>query len=98
MEVYNTQPDHAGLQTKLDSAGLQPAQTYGNSQYLPQDALQAQQQQQYQGYGVEQPKHRICGLRRTTFWLVLVFAVVLVLAIVGGTVGGVLGSQKASNR
>lgn len=99
MEVYNTQPDYEGLQTKLDQSGLHPVPTYPHPQYLPQDAAYVQQQQQqYQIYEAPQPISTICGLRRTTFWLVLLFALILILAIVGGTVGGVVGSQKASTR
>lgn len=101
MEVYRTPPDHEGLQPKLDYAGLQPVPTYGHPQYLPQDAAYAQQQQQQQHlqtYGSPQPIHKICGLRRSTFWVVLVLVLLLIFAIVGGTVGGVVGSQKESNR
>jgi len=99
MEVYNTQPDHAGLQTNLNYTGLQPVPFHGQPQYIPQDTAYAQQkQQQYQAYWAPQPISKICGLRRTTFWLVLLLILVLILAIVGGTVGGVVGSQKASTR
>jgi hypothetical protein len=104
MEIYRTPHDHEGLQPNLDYTGLEPVPTYGHPQYLPQDAAYAQQQQQQQQqqllqtYGSPQPFYKICGLRRSTFWLVLVLVLLLIFAIVGGTIGGVFGSQKASNR
>lgn len=93
MEVYKTQPDNAGLQPNVDYTGLQPVQPYGQPQYYPQDG---QPQQQHQMYGNPAPIKKICGLRRTTFWLVLLLILVLVAAVAAGTVGGVLGSQKTS--
>ncbi|KAL7911599.1 hypothetical protein GGI35DRAFT_294339 [Trichoderma velutinum] len=38
---------------------------------------------------------RICGLRRTTFWLSIVLVVVIIAAAVGGGVGGSIAVQNA---
>jgi hypothetical protein len=47
-------------------------------------------------------ERRICGLRVTTFWLSLALVFVLLLAVIGSTIGGVLASrhspQKATDR
>lgn len=40
----------------------------------------------------------ICGLRKRTFWIVVVVAIVIIAAAVGGGVGGALGSNKSSNK
>jgi hypothetical protein len=40
-------------------------------------------------------RHSICGLRRVTFWLTLALAVTVVIAIVGGSVGGTLLLRKS---
>ena len=37
----------------------------------------------------------ICGLRLTTFWLLILLAIVIVAAAVGGGVGGSLAVQNA---
>lgn len=39
--------------------------------------------------------HKICGLRRATFWLTLALAVTIIVAIVGGSVGGTLLLRKS---
>lgn len=39
--------------------------------------------------------HRLCGLRRSTFWLLAVLATITVLAAVGGSVGGSLAVANA---
>jgi hypothetical protein len=40
-------------------------------------------------------KPRICGLRRATFWLVLLLIFVIIAAAVGGGVGGSIAVQNA---
>jgi hypothetical protein len=40
------------------------------------------------------PRDRICGLRKTTFWLSLILAIVVIGAAVGGGVGGSLASKN----
>ncbi len=94
MEPYHTQPDYEGLQAKVEYAGLHPVPMHDQPQYLPQGG---QPQPQYQFYGDREPISKICGLRRTTFWLVLLLILVLMAAVAAGTVGGVLGSQKANS-
>jgi hypothetical protein len=44
-----------------------------------------------------QARKDICGLRRPTFWLLLVLAVVIVGAAVGGSVGGVAAVNNSRN-
>lgn len=39
--------------------------------------------------------HRICGLRRVTFWLSLALVLVIIVAAVGGGVGGTLASNDS---
>ena len=43
------------------------------------------------------PRDRICGLRKTTFWLSLILAIVVIGAAVGGGVGGSLASKNNHN-
>lgn len=42
-------------------------------------------------------ERRICGLRRTTFWLTVVIVVLVVAGAVAGGVGGALANKKSSN-
>jgi hypothetical protein len=39
--------------------------------------------------------HKICGLRKVTFWLTLALAATIIVAIVGGSVGWTLLLQKS---
>jgi hypothetical protein len=43
----------------------------------------------------ENREAKICGLRRPTFWLLIVLAIVVIGAVVGGAVGGMLAVQNA---
>ncbi|KAH7081225.1 hypothetical protein BKA63DRAFT_486976 [Paraphoma chrysanthemicola] len=45
----------------------------------------------------QSPKSTICGLRKRTFWMVLIAAIVIVAAAVGGGVGGALSSKSSNN-
>ena len=38
--------------------------------------------------------HKICGLRKVTFWLTLALVATIIVAIVGGSVGGTLLTRK----
>src|SRR5579862_8635043 len=81
MEVYRQQSDYTGLQT---------SPTYGDPQYFPQVPVQLQPQV----YGEPKSTRKICGLKRSTFWLSLAIVLVLVAVIIGATVGGVVGSRR----
>ena len=51
----------------------------------------------YQHAAHEQDRSRtICGLRKRTFWIALLAAVIIVAAAVGGGVGGALSSKSSS--
>lgn len=52
----------------------------------------------YERNAPKSPQPRICGIKRKTFWICLVAAILLViLAAVGGTVGSVVGSNHNSS-
>jgi hypothetical protein len=40
-------------------------------------------------------RHNICGLRKVTFWLTLALVATIIVAIVGGSVGGTLLLRKS---
>ena len=42
------------------------------------------------------PKSRICGLRRSTFFLTVALLTVIVIAAVGGGVGGAIAAKNAN--
>jgi hypothetical protein len=78
-----------------------PAQQYQQS-YHPVDSgleVAPQQQPAYGHYhphqGQEGPPQTILGLRRTTFFLSLALVAVIIIAAVGGGVGGSLAVQNA---
>lgn len=50
----------------------------------------------YAGAGWTRPEPLICGMRKRTFWIVLVVAVVVVVGAVGGGVGGALAGRSGS--
>ncbi|KAK6543142.1 hypothetical protein TWF694_007062 [Orbilia ellipsospora] len=43
-------------------------------------------------------ERKILGLKRKTFWIVLVIVIIVIIAAVGGAVGGILGSKKSNNK
>jgi WSC domain len=45
-------------------------------------------------YAPHPERHRICGLRKTTFWLALALIAFIIAAAAGGAAGGVLASKK----
>lgn len=51
----------------------------------------------YAGAGWTKPEPLICGMRKRTFWIVLVVAIVVIVGAVGGGVGGALAG-KSSNK
>lgn len=52
----------------------------------------------WQGGVQEQDRPRkICGLKKRTFWIVLIVAIVVVAAAVGGGVGGALASRSSNS-
>jgi hypothetical protein len=50
-------------------------------------------------YALSQPasNNRLCGLRRTTFWLVIVIVVLVIAGAIGGGIGG-WQVEKKDNR
>lgn len=44
-----------------------------------------------------QAARTICGLRKRTFWILMIVAIVVIAAAVGGGVGGALASRSSSN-
>jgi hypothetical protein len=45
--------------------------------------------------GKRSNQHKICGLRKVTFWLTLALVAIIIVAIVGGSVGGTLLLHKS---
>lgn len=41
-----------------------------------------------------EPTHTICGLRPKIFWIALVLSIIVIAAIVGGAVGGIVGKNE----
>lgn len=88
-------PGHDGLQHLTPSAGLEVV-------YQPQPPVSADWQRREIEHQTESTPDRspqtkrIAGLRKSTFWLVLALAVVTIVAVVGGGVGGSLAVKSAS--
>jgi len=78
METSQRQSEYAGLQIANNDPPKLPTQ------------LQQQHIEVYEPKSIS----KICGLRRTTFWLLLLLVLVLLAAAIGGSVGGVVGSRK----
>jgi hypothetical protein len=68
-------------------------------------AIPPSESQEY-GYGKnpnamvhEQDQPRtICGLRKRTFWIVAIVALIILVAVIGGGVGGALASKKSDTK
>lgn len=78
METSQRQSEYAGLQIANNDPPKLPTQ------------LQQQHIEVYEPKSIS----KICGLRRTTFWLLVLLVLVLLAATIGGTVGGVVGSRN----
>ena len=65
--------------------------------YIPPTAAQSYSNKpKVEGqYNALTEKSRICGLRRATFWLVLLLIFVIIVAAVGGGVGGSIAVKNA---
>ena len=85
LEVVPSTKDPALTTTLYAPSEYPPTDTgtYYNASSLPQ--------------GSQQPR-LICGLRRTTFWLLVVLATLIVVGAVGGGVGGSIAAKKSDTK
>ncbi|SLM35078.1 hypothetical protein LPUS_04116 [Lasallia pustulata] len=103
MESYQC-PDHEGLQV-ADLSVLHPVRRSANQGafYHPQPSISSRispedlQQLPKVSQGKSQRKTTIGGLRQPTFWLALALAMVIIVAVVGGGLGGSLTVKSASH-
>jgi len=84
-ELIPTQSNHSELEVRHGSMNEKTAVfgPYGSG-IIP---LQPEEKQPDQ--------HKICGLRKVTFWLTLALIATIIVAIVGGSVGGMLLMHKS---
>lgn len=89
---------HAGLEV-VPQSELPDKQKYA---YYSQEPVRANpyvdtSKIHYEPPPYEQPKS-ICGLRKRTFWILIVVAIVVVAAAVGGGIGGALAVRSADKK
>jgi hypothetical protein len=89
-----TKPDHAMSQVSQPSS---PQMMYSDGPEVFQSYPEQLPPQVAHSHPATQPEEapRIFGLRRQTFWLVLILLAVVIVAAVGGGVGGSIAVQNA---
>ena len=66
----------------------------GVSPDVDEDPHAAEEARGGEGGGAGKGADKVCGMRKRTFWIVLVAAIVIVVAAIGGGVGGGLSAKK----
>lgn len=98
-------PYDSGLQAVQYDSGLQAVPYAEGLHAVPQPKFEhtyyagppVDPDSQHPSYNAQTPKATVCGLRRSTFWLLVAIAVLLIGAAVGGGVGGTLASKSSSS-
>lgn len=67
-----------------------------NTRYSDLEAAEAKNSRQQDRVSASESRY-ICGLRTTTFWLLIVLLVVILAAGIGGGVGGALAHNQSHN-
>lgn len=95
-------PHDTGLGVRPQDTGLEVQQSHSNLEVNPTQNAQPAQGQwahwnreaAYEETTLPSPK-KIFGLARQTFWLLIALALVVIVAAVGGGVGGSIAVQNA---